>query len=71
MAYTAAERDALKSAIALGVTSVTYDGIRTEYRSLAEMQQILAQMEAEIADAAGTKVTRQILVRPKKGIGSK
>ena len=68
-AYTAAQRDALKNAIAQGVLNVTYNGTRTEWRSLKEMNQLLAQMEAELAEAAGTNVTRQILARPKKGLG--
>ena len=71
MPYTTAQRDALKSSIAQGVLSVTYDGVRTEFRSLAEMLQLLAQMDAEIAKEAGTNVTRQIIARPKKGIGDK
>ena len=67
-AYTTAQRDALKNAIARGVLSVTYNGTRTDYRSLNEMNQLLAQMEAELAETAGTNVTRQILARPKKGL---
>ena len=68
MAYTTAQRDALQKSIARGVLRVTYDGITTEYRSLSEMQQIKAQMDAELDNTAGTNVTRQILARPKKGI---
>ena len=68
MAYTEAERDALKTAIATGVLSVTYNGQRTEYRSLEEMERVLHLMNTELDTAAGTDVTRQILVRPKKGI---
>ena len=67
-AYTTAQRDALKNAIARGVLSTVYNGTRVEYRSLDEMNGLLAQMEAEIAKAASTNVTRQILARPKKGL---
>ena len=68
MAYTQAQLTALESAIARGVTRVTYDGTTTEYRSLAEMRQIAAMIQASLDDAAGTNQVRQILARPKKGI---
>ena len=68
MAFTTAQRDALEAAIARGVTSVTYDGIRTEYRSLSDMLELLGRMDAQLSEAAGTNVTRQILVKTKKGI---
>lgn len=36
----------LEAAIASGATAVTYNGKKVEYRSLAEMNQILAQLQA-------------------------
>ena len=68
MAYTEAQRDALKDRIAEGVLRVTYDGITTEFRSLDEMERLLARMNAELADAAGTARRREIKVRTKKGL---
>jgi hypothetical protein len=44
MAYTQDDYDALKSAIASGATRVEYGDKRIEYRSLAEMKTILADM---------------------------
>ena len=69
MAFTQAQRDNLANAIARGIRSVSYEGVRTDYMSLEEMRSLLTQMDAELADAAGTNVTRQVLVKTKKGIG--
>lgn len=53
MAYTQADIDALKKAIGLGIVKVTYaDGRSHEYRSLAQMKEILRMMEADVAGAA-------------------
>jgi hypothetical protein len=41
MAFTQAQIDALKAAIALGVTQVSYQGRTTTYRSLDEMKAAL------------------------------
>jgi hypothetical protein len=48
MAFTQAQIDALKAAIALGVTQVSYQGRTTTYRSLDEMKSALRMMEAEV-----------------------
>ena len=37
----------LESAIASGAMAVTYNGKKVEYRSLAQMNQILAQLKAK------------------------
>lgn len=58
MAWTTAERDTLKAAIASGVLSVTYDGPprrSVTYQSLDAMRALLAEMEADIASAAGKR----------------
>lgn len=55
MAYTQAQLDAIKKAYASGITRVSYDGNSTEYRSLADMRQIIATIEAELATQAGRK----------------
>lgn len=48
MAFTTADADALKSAIASGVRDVQYsDGSRVQYRSLSEMKEALAMIQAE------------------------
>ena len=49
MAFTPADRDALKKAITRGIKTVAYTDRRMEYRSLAEMLQALEMIEAELA----------------------
>ncbi|MBS7546238.1 phage head-tail joining protein [Ancylobacter oerskovii] len=50
MASTVSERvEALREAIALGAQRVTYDGKTVEYRSLKEMRDVLADLEAQAA----------------------
>jgi hypothetical protein len=65
--YTQAQIDALINAIASGVNSAGYGDKRVDYRSLAELRQILNDAEAEVA---GTTRTRQIRVTspPDKGL---
>jgi len=57
MAYTQAQLDALKRAIAAGVTEVDYNGRRVKYRSLAEMQRIAELMAEEISPSTATPRT--------------
>lgn len=52
--YTQAQLVAIKQAYASGITRVSYDGKTTEYRSLAEMREIIATIEASLAAEAGT-----------------
>ena len=54
--FTQAQLDTIKRAYATGVTRVTYEGKTTEYRSLAEMRQIIATIEADLAAQAGRKL---------------
>lgn len=63
MAFTLAQKQALEAALAAGVTSVSYEGKSTTYRSLAEMRQILAAINS---DLAGTVPTRQFRVTTRK-----
>lgn len=50
MAWTEADRDALREAIVLGASKVRYaDGREATYRSLEEMRSILRQIEEELA----------------------
>lgn len=48
MAYTQKDIDDLKKAIASGISKVKINGRETEYRSLTEMKNTLAQMEKEV-----------------------
>lgn len=60
MAWTIAERDALKKAIAQGAQRVRFGDRDVEYRSLEEMRQTLALIDAELNAAAGVRRVRQI-----------
>jgi hypothetical protein len=51
--FTQAHLQAIKEAYASGITRVSYDGKTTEYRSLAEMKQIISTIEAELEAASG------------------
>lgn len=66
MAWTQAEIDALKTAIGLGVTQVSYQGRTTTYRSLAEMRATLKMMEGDV-DAGGTTPRRTTYASFRRG----
>ena len=66
MAYTVEQREALRRALASGERRVSYDGKTVEYRDIAELKEALAEVEAALAQAAGTRV-RQIRVITIKG----
>lgn len=53
MAWTQGQIDALKAAIADGARVVKYQDRTVEYRSLAEMKEILGMMESEVAGRKG------------------
>ncbi|WP_347268141.1 hypothetical protein [Paracoccus sp. (in: a-proteobacteria)] len=53
--FSQAQLEAIRLAYASGVTRVSYDGKVTEYRSLAEMRQIIATIEADLAAGAGRR----------------
>lgn len=55
MAWTQAELDALKSAYAMGVTRVEYEGKVTTYPSGSDLLRRIREIEAEIAAGAGNK----------------
>lgn len=67
MAYTAAERDTLQAAIASGVLSVSANGKTVQYQSLAEMREVLAEMERQLAAAGGTGRPYRLAVTSKMG----
>lgn len=55
MAYSQADIDTLKAAIASGVRRVQYATGSVEYHSLEEMRSILRDMEREVNPAKFTK----------------
>lgn len=67
MAWTQDDADILKDAIASGARDVTYsDGSRIVYRSLPEMRQTLALIEAEVAGSSTVRI-RTVRVNASKG----
>lgn len=56
--WTQTERDALASTIAKGILTVEYADHRVTYQSLEQMRALLAEMDASISQAAGTRIYR-------------
>lgn len=48
MSFTLEQYQALKEAIASGVTTVTYGDKTVSYRSLSEMKELVKMMESEL-----------------------
>ena len=63
-----ARRDALAAARSTGVARVSHDGKSVEYRSLAEIERAIEQLDREIAAAEGRRVVRQIRITTRKGL---
>lgn len=64
--YTQSQLDALRSAYAQGVLVVGHGDKRVQYRSLAEMKQLIGEMERDLAGSSRPK--RFALARvPRKG----
>jgi len=68
MAWTQADVDKLKRAIAQGASSVRFADRSVEYRDLREMRETLAMMESEVGAAAGRKRRRQIRFATSSGL---
>lgn len=69
MSYTVQHIASLKEALASGALKVRFaDGRETEFRSLKEMKEIIADAEAEIAAAAGNGPVRRTLARYDSGL---
>ncbi len=67
MAYTQAEIDELKRAMATGALSATFADRTVTYRSLEEMRSQLAEMEREVNASSGT-TTNYRLASTSKGL---
>lgn len=61
MGFTAEQRAALAAAIARGVTEVQMGQERVRYRSLAEMRETLAMMDADLSGQSGTRGQFQVI----------
>lgn len=68
MAWTQTDVDALKAAIALGALKVRYSDREVTYRSLDEMRETLALMEAEANAVPGRRPAKAIRFRTDKGL---
>jgi hypothetical protein len=67
VAFTQADADALRVAIAKGEKSVTYADRSVAYRSVEEMRQALAMVEADLAAATTPARPRQWIGTSSKG----
>lgn len=63
MAWTQADIDTLKTAMAKGVRSVTFADQSVTFHSLEEQRALLAIMQREVNVAAGTPTTRVAATR--------
>lgn len=61
MSHTQAQLDALKAAYASGVTKMSYDGKTIEYRSMEELKQAIATVEASLSGNAIARPRRVLL----------
>jgi len=68
MPWTQTQLDALKTAYAQGIRSVTFGDRTTVYQSQAEMADAIARIEAELARAATPPRPRQYAAYSKKGV---
>jgi len=66
MAYTQQQAEALREAMTSGVLTVEYDGKRVTYRSVGEIREALAEVDAALAREQGRRV-RQIRINTNKG----
>lgn len=63
MAFTTADADALRAAMATGAMKVRYaDGREVTYRTLAEMERILRTIDAVVASPAAEPRSRSSVV---------
>ncbi|MEN6306104.1 MAG: hypothetical protein ABFD96_25485 [Armatimonadia bacterium] len=69
MAWTAADVETLKKAIASGVKEATFGTETIKYQDTASMLKLLSRMEAEIAAAsASSSTSRTILIQHGRGV---
>jgi predicted GTPase len=66
--YTEQHLQALREALASGEHRVTYDGKSVEYRSVVDLKAAIAEVESQIARAAGKRKSRQIRITTSKGL---
>ena len=65
--FTQAQLDAIRKAYANGALVVQYDGNRVEYRSLADMERIIAKIEKALNTDSGKTSVRAVRIQTGKG----
>lgn len=60
------QRDALATSLASGVLRATYQGRTVEYRTVAEMERVLARLDGEIAAAQSRRPVRVVYIPGQK-----
>jgi hypothetical protein len=68
MAWTQADVDTLKAAMAKGEKSVTFADRSVVYRDVSEMREALAMIEAEVATTSATPRPRQFFGYASRGL---
>ena len=67
MAYTEAQLQTLRDALANGVRRVRFGDQEIEYRTVEELKAAITAAELEVARSGGTPVARHIRVWTQKG----
>jgi hypothetical protein len=68
LAQLQARLDALKAALANGVTAVEHGDTRVQYRSIAEIRAAIGVVEQNIATAGGAGIIRSFKFTTSKGL---
>ena len=68
LAELKSRREALAASRSSGVARVSYDGKTVEYRSLAEIERAIEQLDREIAAMEGRRIVRHVRVTTSKGL---
>ncbi len=61
-------RETLSTSRSSGVARVSYDGKSVEYRSLAEIERAIEQLDRDIAILEGRRFIRHVHVTTSKGL---
>jgi hypothetical protein len=61
-------REVLSASRSSGVARVSYDGKTVEYRSLAEIERAIEQLDRDIATIEGRRIVRHVRVTTSKGL---
>jgi hypothetical protein len=65
--YTDQQLQALRDALANGVSRVRFGDREIEYRTVEELKAAIAAAEADVARSSGTPMIRQIRIETQKG----